>query len=187
MPLSWFTILQDRHRDTAVYVVTPKSLLNLLLSPIPWRRRLFLILCQHLYHYLLSLGHVVYSLSSADASIVFNDSAYPSYYSNNAVVVFNTLSLQAHWRLCRQRRSLRSVVSITSSADASVFVVKTSGSSSCAEATVVVTNSSGPSSRRRILCYHSRISNPLDTLSIPYPPPTPPLSSSDASVVVVNT
>ena len=128
-----------------------------------------------------SLGRVVYYLSSANVSVVVTESAGPSYSANTAAAVVNTLIPQTHWHLRHWRRSLGRVASSASSIYASVVVLETSGSSSSAEVSVVVANSSCPSSRHSSLRCCTQISDPSDTQSIHFPPPTP-LSSSPLSI-----
>ena len=76
-------------------------------------------------------------MSSAKVSVVVAEPLGPSSSANDTVVV-NYLRLETRHRLRHWRRSLRRIVYSTSSADASVVVVKYSGSSSSIDASVVV-------------------------------------------------
>ena len=134
---------------------------------------------------LQSFVQVVYSSSSANASVVVADSLGLSFFSDAVVVVVNSLRPLTHRFLRCHRSSIGRVVYSASSANAYIIDIVSLVSSSSSNASVVVANSSGMSLRRRSLCRCPQIlaasvvvSNSSYASFIPRPPPMPPSSSS---------
>ena len=96
---------------------------------------------RRLRHCLRSLRRVIYFLYSADSSVVVAESSGSSSSADAAVAVVNYMGQLTHRRLLCQIHSLGRVVSSASSANATVVVLESLGSSSSANASNFFVNS----------------------------------------------